>query len=87
MTRSKAIRLKCLDCANTSKGVKFCTCDGKLSTRCELWPFRFGCGPEVAAARHGKEYLTPGALPDPGTNLDDCEDATMPKAERQGIAT
>jgi hypothetical protein len=78
MTRAKAIRLNCLSCASTSKGVKYCTCDGKLSTLCDLWTYRFGCGPDVAAKRHGKQFVTPGELPDAGVNLDDCEESPTP---------
>ena len=72
-TRAKAIRLKCLDCGTTSKAVKFCTSDGKLSTQCPLWPYRFGCGPATAAKRHGSEFVTTGALPPPSTDIEECQ--------------
>ena len=59
----KAIRAKCLDCSGTAKVVKYCTADGINSTPCPLWLFRFGRRPATAAARFGKEFLSPGELP------------------------
>jgi hypothetical protein len=60
----KAIRLKCLDCSSTSKMVRYCPADGVHSTRCALWPFRFGARPATAARRHGEQFLDPKAMPD-----------------------
>lgn len=41
ITRSKAIRLKCLDCCcGSSNEVKLCTVEG-----CSLWPYRLGHSP------------------------------------------
>jgi len=74
-TRAKAIRLKCLDCSGSTKNVKWCTLDGVNSTRCPLWPYRFGCGPEATARRYGQEFVTPGALPDADVSPDDCQKA------------
>ena len=65
----RAIRLKCLDCCGTAKAVKFCTADGVHSTRCPLWPLRFGVRPATAAKRYGDAFLTPGRLPDARTPL------------------
>jgi hypothetical protein len=43
MTRSKAIRLKCLDCSGESaKEVTLCHCFD-----CPLWPFRIGLSPRT----------------------------------------
>jgi len=67
----KAIRAKCLDCSGTSKAVKYCPCDGCNSTRCELWPFRFGMRVPRATKLHGKELLTPDLMPDANTPLDE----------------
>ncbi len=42
LTRSKAIRLKCLDCCcGSAQEVKLCTCDS-----CPLFPYRFGRNPK-----------------------------------------
>ena len=42
LTRSKAIRLKCLDCCcGSANEVKLCTCDS-----CPLFPYRFGHNPK-----------------------------------------
>ena len=67
----KAIRAKCLDCSGTSKAVKYCPCDGINSTRCELWPFRFGMRVPRATKLHGKELLAPDLMPDANTPLDE----------------
>ena len=60
----RAIRLNCLECAGNSKGVRYCTRDGIHSTRCELWPFRFGMWPETARKRCGRQYLDPKQMPE-----------------------
>lgn len=68
-----AIRKHCLGCCNGSfKAVRFCTCDGVTSTWCELWPYRFGLRPATAKKRFGGRFLTPGALPHAGVELEDC---------------
>ena len=42
LTRSKAIRLKCLDCCcGSAQEVRLCTCD-----LCPLFPYRFGHNPK-----------------------------------------
>lgn len=67
----KAIRKKCLDCHGGSrKGVRFCPSDGVNSTRCPLWPFRFGLRPRTARKRYGAELLDPQAMPDANTSLE-----------------
>lgn len=40
----KSIREKCLDCCQSANEVRLCPCDGKQSTWCSLWPYRFGRG-------------------------------------------
>lgn len=63
MTQLKAIRAKCMDCSGTWKAVKFCTMDGVNSTRCALWPFRFGVSPKTARKHFGDRFLDPDAMP------------------------
>ncbi len=66
-----AIRKKCLDCSGESpKHVKYCPCDGVHSTRCPLWPFRFGKLPRTASRRLGAELLDPEAMPNAGVPLE-----------------
>ena len=58
LTRSKAIRLKCLDCCcGSAHEVKLCTCDS-----CPLFPYRFGRNPKEeqelkAMAKIESDYL------------------------------
>jgi len=67
------IRKHCLGCCNGSfKAVKYCTCDGITSTRCELWPYRFGMKPATAKKRYGARFVTPGALADAEVEIEDC---------------
>jgi len=69
LTPLKAARKQCLDCsAGSTKYVAYCPCDGVNSTRCQLWPYRFGFRPENVSP---SEFVTPGALPGPNVNLDD----------------
>jgi hypothetical protein len=69
-----AIRAKCLDCTNGSfKAVKFCTLDGVNSTRCALWPFRFGRRPATVRKGPLARFLDPAAMPDAQTPLEDCQ--------------
>ena len=70
-TMARSIRLKCLDCSSTSKMVKYCEMDGFNSTKCDLWPYRFGTRPETAIARHGEKFLNPKEMPDANTCVDD----------------
>ena len=70
MTPIKAIRKKCLDCSGTWKAVKYCPCDGLNSTRCELWPFRFGKRPQTAAKYYGAQFLDPQQMPDANDDID-----------------
>lgn len=44
-TPLKSIREKCLDCCQSANEVKLCPCDGKQSTFCSLYPYRFGRRP------------------------------------------
>ena len=64
MTPIQAIRKHCLDCCcGRSQVVKFCTCDGLNSTRCHLWPYRFGMRPATAAKKYGEWLLDPNRMP------------------------
>jgi len=73
ITPLKAIRKYCLDCCDGShKAVKYCTCDGINSTRCILWPYRFGLRPVTAAKRHGPELLNSRLMPPADVMLEEC---------------
>ena len=68
----RAIRLKCLECCCGSvKAVKYCTCDGTTSTKCDIWPFRFGKRVATAIAKYGPELLDPKAMPEANKPLYD----------------
>jgi hypothetical protein len=63
------MRKTCLDCSGGSvKYVAYCPCDGLHSTRCELWPYRFGCRPENV---HPRKYVTPEEMPGADVPLED----------------
>ena len=84
----KAVRLNCLDCSGSSpKDVLWCPCDGIHSTRCHLWPYRFGCRPETVAERFGPALVTPGLMPSAAALEEDLpngmEAATAYLAERR----
>ena len=70
MTQLKAIRAKCLVCSGTWKAVKWCTMDGVNSTRCELWPFRFGVSSKTARKHIGPQFLDPHAMPSAQSSLE-----------------
>ena len=59
----KAIRANCLDCSESKKAVAYCPCDGVHSTRCHLWPYRFGCRPETARVEYGEAMVNPHLMP------------------------
>jgi hypothetical protein len=64
---AKAIRSKCLECCCSSpKMVKYCS-----STKCPLWPFRFGCAPESAKKKFGEDLMTPSKMPAANTPVED----------------
>ena len=72
MTPIKAIRKKCLECMSGNfKAIKYCTCDGVNSTRCALWPLRFGLRPATARKRYGPELLSPKRMPEANEDLAD----------------
>lgn len=73
----KAIRSNCLECSSSPKAVAYCPCDGFNSTRCEFWPYRFGCRPETARVEYGDAMLTPELMPGPEVELD-----SLPKNPR-----
>jgi hypothetical protein len=71
LTPLKAIRANCLECCDSSaKAVAYCTCDGKNSTACVFWPYRFGKRPETAAQKYGAAMLNPAEMPGPGVLLE-----------------
>ena len=68
----RAIRQACLDCcADNSKAVTYCPCDGHNSTRCGVWFFRFGVGPDTAGKRYGRAIVTPELMPSPDVGLEE----------------
>jgi hypothetical protein len=67
----KAIRLNCLDCSERAKDVQWCPCDGIHSTRCHLWPYRFGRRPKTVAERYGPALVTPEMMPSENVSEDD----------------
>jgi hypothetical protein len=68
-----AIRLNCLDCCGGSfKAIKFCTLDGANSTRCPLWPFRFGKRPSTIRRGPLAKFLNPEQMPTADVALEDC---------------
>ena len=72
----KAIRKHCLDCCcNSAKSVKFCTCDGINSSRCDLWPYRFGMRPATAKRKLGRKFLQAGELEPPDVPIEECGSA------------
>jgi len=67
----KAIRLKCLDCCGSSKAVRFCTLDGIHSTKCPLWPFRFGKRPSTIRKTE-PDMVDPHRMVEADVALEDC---------------
>ena len=67
----KMVRKTCLDCSENAKMVMYCPCDGVHSTRCHLWPYRFGIRPESAKRRYGERFVTPELMPDANVCIDD----------------
>lgn len=60
----KLIRQQCTDCSGESaRYILWCPCDGRNSTRCHLWPFRFGQRPETIRAKYGDRLVTPEKMP------------------------
>jgi hypothetical protein len=73
LTPLAAIRAKCMDCCCGSfKAVRFCTLDGVNSTRCPLWPFRFGKRPATVRKGPLARFLDPASMPDAGVPLEGC---------------
>jgi len=66
----RAIRRNCLDCSETPKVVLWCPCDGVHSSRCELWPYRFGVRPATILERYGRGLVTPELMPPANVELD-----------------
>ncbi len=73
----KAIRANCLDCSESPKAVAYCPCDGFNSTRCHLWPYRFGCRPETVRVEYGEAMITPRLMPGAESELE-----SLPKNPR-----
>jgi len=68
----KAIRDHCRECCGGyEKAVTYCTCDGIHSTRCDLWPYRFGKRPSVVRRKYGAGLLDPKTMPDAQASLED----------------
>ena len=59
----RAARKTCLDCSGGStKYTAYCPCDGLHSSRCEMWPYRFGYRPDnVRPQKFVKPEEMPGA--------------------------
>jgi len=80
----KSIRRKCLDCCgNVRKLVAYCSCDGVNSTKCALWPFRFGIRPSTLRACGLHKLLSPKDMPDPNTAIEDLPAVPSIKGARQ----
>ena len=66
-----AIRRHCMACCNGKpRTVKSCALDGFNSTRCDLWPFRFGVSPATASRRYGDKLQTPREMPPAGVPIE-----------------
>jgi hypothetical protein len=72
MSPLQAIRAKCLDCCETREVVKYCTLDGLNSTRCPLWPFRFGRRPESVAKGPNARFVDPKQMPPADVPQEEC---------------
>ncbi len=70
LTPVKTIRANCLDCSGTAKAVAYCTCHGADGSRCESWPWRFGCRPETARVEFGEAMLDPKLMPKSDVELE-----------------
>lgn len=71
-TPLRAIRENCVDCSGGSrKYVTYGPCDGVRSTRCSLWPYRFGRRPATIRQRYGDPLLDPNKMPPADIELDD----------------
>jgi len=67
----KHVRRNCIECSDGSaKYVTWCPCDGKHSTRCEYWLFRFGVQPGTFRKQYGPRLLDPEMMPPADINLD-----------------
>lgn len=75
LTRSKAIRLKCLDCCcGSAHEVKLCTCDS-----CPLFPYRFGRNPKDEQELKAMEKIESDYL---NNKSESQKQADMKRAER-----
>lgn len=80
-TPLKAIRAYCKYCTlDNGKYIAFCPCDGLNSTRCHLWPYRFGKRPASAAKRYHPAYITPELMPSSNICLDDLPQVARGKS-------
>jgi hypothetical protein len=78
----KAIRQNCLDCCRGNNAeVRRCQCDGKLSTLCPLWFYRFGVRYKTAIMVHGIEAVTPGYADEAGNASGVEEESPESKVE------
>ena len=78
VTPLAAIRANCLSCGGTSNIVKFCTCDGVNSTRCDLWPYRFGKRPATILKSADAWLLDPEKMPGSEVPQEDCAKGARP---------
>ena len=87
MTPMQAIRRHCLECCGgRSSVVKYCTCDGVNSTRCDLWPFRFGKRPATVAKKYGKQLLDPRQMPSAAIPQEEVEGEGCPGGRSGGLS-
>ncbi len=82
----KAVREKCLDCyCGSTRGVRFCPCDGIHSTRCPLWPFRFGKRVSTVMRGDDAPFLDPENIPDSLVELEKCDqNAILERGQVEG---
>lgn len=73
-TPLEAIRAHCLQCCESRLIVKFCTCDGLNSTKCPLWPFRFGKRPSTMKKGPDAYLLDPKKMPPADVPQENCEE-------------
>ncbi len=77
LTPIKAIRKNCLECSGgLSNVVKWCPCDGVHSTRCHLWPYRFGMRPDSVRRKHGEMFVTPKLMQDSSISIEQLSRVT-----------
>jgi hypothetical protein len=66
-----------MDCAGTTKMIRFCPCHGKDGSFCPLWPFRFGKRPSTMKKGADAAFLDPDNIPASLTAIEDCDVETV----------